>query len=210
MYTDGSTCKEIATKFNLSYGGVYGRLQQSGIKMRTHKNKVIRKKRPSRPDVKNEDLISMYATGLSCREIGNAINMSGGAVHTRLRQSGIKTRSVGDKRGENSANWHGGIHITTHGYLKIYYPDHPRAVSNYVFEHVLVWEETNKKPLPDGWIVHHMNGIKNDNRPENLTAMVRKDHSKLHLGILYIHRIQELEAEVAHLTNLLAEKGTPA
>ncbi len=57
----------------------------------------------------------------------------------------------------------------------------PRFGSSYLFpseipEHRYVWERQNGK-LPDSWIVHHINGIKADNRIENLVALPKKDHN---------------------------------
>lgn len=49
----------------------------------------------------------------------------------------------------------------------------------YQFEHRRVWEDANG-PIPDGHIIHHINGDKLDNRLENLQCLRRYDHSQEH------------------------------
>jgi len=82
-------------------------------------------------------------------------------------------------RGELNGNWRGGR--TTHkaGYVMRRVPGHPRASvrSPYVFEHILVMEELLGRRLLEGETVHHINGVKDDNRPENLELWIRPQPS---------------------------------
>jgi len=50
----------------------------------------------------------------------------------------------------------------------IHFPDHPRSVNGYVFEHILVAERALGCYIPAKHIIHHINGKKDDNRLENL------------------------------------------
>src|ERR1035437_9606295 len=55
------------------------------------------------------------------------------------------------------------------GYVFIMQPDHPNAESTgYVREHVLAMVSILGRPLRKGERVHHKNGVRDDNRPENL------------------------------------------
>lgn len=71
--------------------------------------------------------------------------------------------------GINHHCWRGGKNERGNGYVGILIKNHPRAsAKGYVLEHILVAEKVLGKPLPVGAVIHHVNGIKTDNRPENL------------------------------------------
>lgn len=93
-------------------------------------------------------------------------------------------KKIPGQKGSDSPKWKGGI--KNHGgYKLIHMPDHPRADhTGYVREHVLVMCKHLNRILDTNEIVHHINGIKDDNRLENLIVMTRADHtSEHHLGI---------------------------
>lgn len=70
---------------------------------------------------------------------------------------------------------------TSSGYIKIFMPEHRLADSSgCVLEHRLVWEEYHKACLLPWSEVHHINGIKTDNRIENLEGMSKSQHITLH------------------------------
>ena len=78
--------------------------------------------------------------------------------------------------------WKGGRTVMSHGYVAIKMPSHPNASkSGYVLEHVLIASQVLGKPLPNGAIVHHVNGNNSDNRKENLVILQSKgEHQELH------------------------------
>lgn len=95
--------------------------------------------------------------------------------------------------GTTHHKWNGGKRNNA-GYILILKKGHPRADPlGYVREHLLVWEQTHNKTLPKGWIIHHINGIRDDNRPENLMAVSRSKHEHRTLVKVLQARIRELE-----------------
>ncbi len=105
----------------------------------------------------------MTEKGLCECECGRKTSVSAEGVSRRFI-SGHNGRGYGAKH----YSWKGG-RGTTNGYAVLLRPEHPRAGSKgYVYEHILIAEQALGKYLPGGAVVHHVNGIKTDNKPSNL------------------------------------------
>ena len=73
--------------------------------------------------------------------------------------------------GERSYRWKGGRKICTRGYIKLMAKAHPYAdIRGYVSEGRLVVEKAIGRYLKPTEVVHHLNGITDDNRNCNLVA----------------------------------------
>lgn len=86
------------------------------------------------------------------------------------------------KEGEGNPRWKGGRWVHKGGYVYVYAPEHPKSNRDgYVYEHRLVMEQTLGRVLTSEERVHHLNGIKTDNRPENLSLLPNQSaHNAIH------------------------------
>jgi len=87
-------------------------------------------------------------------------------------KEGCQCARCADQWGENNPSWNGGVSYQG-GYKTIkIYPDNPYYEMadgrGYVMEHRLVIAEKMGRVLDSNETVHHINGIKDDNRLENL------------------------------------------
>lgn len=74
------------------------------------------------------------------------------------------------RRGSGSSAWKGGRRIGTDGYVELTgHHDHPNAMRRgQISEHTKVMSDHLGRPLRQGETVHHRNGVRHDNRIENL------------------------------------------
>lgn len=85
---------------------------------------------------------------------------------------------------EHHPNWKNGIMKRADGYILIKTFIHPYKPKNgYIREHRLIIEKQIGRFLHRWEIVHHINGKKDDNRPENLMVFKGTDnHSRFEAG----------------------------
>lgn len=100
--------------------------------------------------------------------------------------------------GKNNPNWKGGRFHSTNGYIWLYMPDHPNSSKvspvGYVLEHRYVVEQKLLRYLKKEEVVHHINGIRDDNRIENLVVT----NASAHIGDHNKERIHTQESKEKH------------
>ena len=80
-----------------------------------------------------------------------------------------RSNSIKARRGKKGGNNKGGRYKNRDGYIEVWMPEHPNAKGGgYILEHRLIMSEMLGRPLKSGENVHHINGKRCDNRPENL------------------------------------------
>lgn len=90
-------------------------------------------------------------------------------------------KTVSKISGPNNYHWSGGRKKHSEGYILIYRPGSPNANKHgFAMEHRIVAEEMIGRPLKRDEVVHHINEVKTDNRPENLLVLSRGEHILLH------------------------------
>jgi hypothetical protein len=159
-------------------------------------------------------LESLYRSGLTCPDIAARYGANRGTVLDALKRGGVPIRGQGKDRGRKALGKKGrdavafrGERVVHGGYAYVYRPDSPMADKvGRVPEHRQVMADVLGRPLRRGEHVHHLNGNKTDNRPENLAILSPSDHSRAH-DWLNTYRAGLSPEEVAALRREAGKKG---
>lgn len=78
-------------------------------------------------------------------------------------------------KGKEHYNWQGGRWIDSKGYVHLSIGHHRSRP-----EHIMIMERQINRSLLPNESVHHVNGIKDDNRVENLQLVTKSEHANIH------------------------------
>lgn len=148
---------------------------------------------PSRRNRKKFCGRECYAKALSKRRGPKSARF--GVAHTPEAKARMSAAQKGKRSGPQAHNWNGGRH-KARGYwmvsVSILSPEDRasfgsmanRSSHGAIPEHRLVMARMLGRPLLREEIVHHFNGVKDDNRPENLELHDNATHKREHWEIL--------------------------
>lgn len=80
-------------------------------------------------------------------------------------------------KGEDIITKYGNAKLNEDGYYII---TSRKKGYSHKFLHRLIWEDWYGKSVPDGYVIHHLNGDKTDNRIQNLQCVERSKHIAFH------------------------------
>jgi len=154
LYLAGQSTPEIGGKLGLSQVHISRIVRQYGVTRNPSERIVLGH---SKPEVREK--LSLAKRGVACPE------------HVKERLRNIT--------GPEHSSWGGGLTLMTSGYLAFTSsPANGTHAGKCV--HTVIAEWKIGRPLKEKEVVHHIDGNKLNNNPENLTVMLNADHNRLH------------------------------
>lgn len=160
MYKAGSTYAALANHFEVSLPAVRECVERAGVRERR------RGPTPRLSNQQEEAILSAWRSGSSSPAISRSLATPASTVRRVIKSAGESMRRRHYPRG--------GRCTTQAGYILVLVPDGDslscmrNVGTGYILEHRLVMARSLGRPLLDTETVHHINGMRDDNRIENL------------------------------------------
>lgn len=162
LYAEGLSAEAIAKRYGVSKPTILRNLKELNAEMRT--------RRKVTPEVEALILV-MAQEGYTIAQAEKALGLEATVIRECAARYGLRFRNP----------YHVGFITTWNGYRALHKPEHPGAdAKGYVREHILVAEAVLGRFLTAHEVVHHKDGDKTNNKPENLEVMSRREHAGHH------------------------------
>lgn len=163
-YETGISAAQLGKRLGCSTETILNVLKRAGIKIRSSKPRMTTQEKLK--------IKALYESGLTFLEVGERTNRSSATLIKMMHAEYpdiVRSGTVGP----GSPHWMGGK-TTSHGYVYIWVADDDPMASmrgkfqQYVLEHRLVMARKIGRPLLPTETVHHIDGDRANNAPENL------------------------------------------
>lgn len=165
-YENGDFARDIAADLRTSLAKIYDAVRKADLPLRG------KGQQPWKPtEAEFSQLLKLWESGVRIYGISREMGHGCTTIERVLRENDV-TIAKGPQVGPESPGWKGGI-AKLGDYIAIWVPDDDpmasmRVGDRYVLEHRLVMARSIGRPLTADETVHHVNGICDDNRIENL------------------------------------------
>lgn len=115
-----------------------------------------------------DEAYKVYLEGYSLDQVAQQLNVTRQCVFKAFKKRGFMLRGVNyqPKQVYDGKTFT----LRNHGYFSL-------TTGKRTLMHRYVWEK-EKGAIPDNYDIHHLNGIKSDNRIENLECLSKSEHTK--------------------------------